>query len=213
MLNKNWNLKNVQAFWGEVAPCNHLLQIYENDTVFLNSLEGFAGSGFLAGETVIVIATHVHLNSLNERLTKQGFKIDKLIELGMYLPLDAEATLKKFMVNNWPDERKFNKIVSSTLKMANKKGRKIKAFGEMVALLWEQGNADATVQLENLWNKYIEKYKITLFCAYPKSSFNGDHSTTMQHICASHSKIISGFPLQQLRSSIRTLSRRLNFEA
>ena len=51
---------NVQDFWREIAPCNYLLQIYENDHVFLNSLEGFAGSGFIDGDTVIIISHKKH---------------------------------------------------------------------------------------------------------------------------------------------------------
>jgi len=44
-----WKNESIQVFWGEIAPCDHLVQIYHNDTIFLNTLEGFATCGLLAG--------------------------------------------------------------------------------------------------------------------------------------------------------------------
>lgn len=31
---KDWEKTNMQVFWGEIAPCDHVVQIYENDEVF-----------------------------------------------------------------------------------------------------------------------------------------------------------------------------------
>jgi hypothetical protein len=55
-------------FWGEIAPCEHLVQIYADQGVFLDSLEGFVSGGLLAGEGVIVIGTRAHLIALEQRL-------------------------------------------------------------------------------------------------------------------------------------------------
>lgn len=52
-----WEKTGVDAFWGEIAPCDHILQLYENDEDFLKYLEGFITSGLYAGDSVIVIAT------------------------------------------------------------------------------------------------------------------------------------------------------------
>ncbi|MBA2611340.1 MAG: MEDS domain-containing protein [Bacteroidetes bacterium] len=188
----NWKKSNTQDFWGEIAPCDHLLQIYDNDHVFLISLEGFAGSGFLAGDSVIIIATQAHINALNERLIYQGFDLDKLINEKKYITLDAEKTLSKFMINNWPDEVLFIDLVSGLLKNAKQNNRKVRAFGEMVALLWAKGNNGATVHLEHLWNEFCAKEGFCLFCAYPKTGFTQSATKSLEHICATHSKIISG---------------------
>lgn len=188
----NWLKSNIQDFWGEIAPCDHLLQIYDNDLVFLSSLEGFAGSGFLAGDSVIIIATTAHINALNERLIHQGFDLNKLINEKKYIPLDAEKTLSKFMINNWPDEVLFVDFVRGLMKTAKQNNRKVRAFGEMVALLWAKGNNGATVRLEYLWNEFCAKEGFCLFCAYPKTGFTQSATDSLQHICSAHSKIISG---------------------
>lgn len=188
----NWLKSNIQDFWAEIAACDHLLQVYDNDLVFLSSLEGFTGSGFLAGDTVIIIATNAHINALNERLTHQGFNLDKLLNEKKYITLDAEKTLSKFMINEWPDEILFMDLVSNLLKTARQDNRKVRAFGEMVALLWAKGNNGATVRLEHLWNKFCAMEDFCLFCAYPKTGFKQSDTDNLNHICSSHSKIISG---------------------
>ena len=33
--------KETKVFWGEMSPCDHLVQIYQDDEILLDSLEGF----------------------------------------------------------------------------------------------------------------------------------------------------------------------------
>jgi len=192
-----WENSNIQVFWGEIAPCDHLIQIYENDKIFLDTLEGFAGAGFLAGDSVIIIATASHLESLNERLRKQGFDLKSLSQNQQYIPLDANETLSKFMVNDWPDEELFNKVAAGIVSEAKSGVRQFRAFGEMVALLWAKGNVGATVRLEHLWNKFRTKHSFCLFCAYPQNGFTENASESLAHLCQAHSKLIAGVTQSQ----------------
>jgi hypothetical protein len=189
----NWEKCDTQVFWGEIAPCNHLLQIYENDDVILDSLEGFVSSGFNAGESVIIIATDEHLSALNTRLQKKGVDVAAFLANDQYIPLDARDTLNLFMNNHWPDEHRFMETVKSiVLRARGNTNRAVRAYGEMVAVLWGDGHSGATVQLEHLWNKFCEKEVFCLFCAYPKAGFTQDVDVSIRHICSSHSKVIAG---------------------
>lgn len=189
---ENWQIKNADVFWGEVAPCQHLLQLYENENVFLSTLEGFVKNGFDSGESVIVLATRAHLQTLQIRLQFQGYKLSSLKAKDLFIPLEANEALAKFMVNDWPEEALFIPFVSSVISRASAGGRKVRAFGEMVALLWENGLSGATVHLEQLWERYLHKEPLNLFCAYPKSGFTRDAHLSLQDICACHSMLIAG---------------------
>jgi hypothetical protein len=189
-----WQKSNLQAFWAEIAPCEHAVQIYENDKVFLDSLEGFVGSGLIAGDSIIIIATSEHLIALEERLAKQGFDINSLSSMDQYIGVDAKEALSHFMVNNWPQEDFFTEFIAKLLKRAQRNNNKVRAFGEMVSILWQQGLNAATVQLENLWNELHKNVQFTLFCAYPKAGFTQDINTSIDIICSSHTKIIEGSP-------------------
>jgi hypothetical protein len=188
--NNEWQRCDTKAFWGTVAADDHVVQIYDNDTMLLNTLADYANDGFHAGDSVVVIATGAHVEALNSRLRVRGLDLMPLINADQYIPLDADETLAKFMINGLPNEEYFIETVSVIMKRARKNGREVRAFGEMVALLWERGNSQATIQLEMLWNNFCATQRLCLFCAYPKNGFSHDAGASVMHICAAHSKVI-----------------------
>jgi hypothetical protein len=192
MNSDGWAASSNEVFWAEIAPCEHVVQIYENDEDFLDLLTAFISGGINAGECAVVIATAAHLTALDERLATLGFSVHSLIAKTQYLPLDAEETLSKFMVNDWPDENLFNRAISEVIVKAKGNSRKVRAFGEMVAILWAKGQVGATVRLEHLWNKFCENEAFCLFCAYPESGFTQNAAESVMHICSAHSKMITG---------------------
>jgi hypothetical protein len=189
--NEEWAASSNEVFWGEIAPCEHVVQIYENDESFLDLLTGFVGDGINGSECAVVIATAAHLTALEQRLAALGHSVPSLISQVQYIPLDAEETLSKFMVNDWPDENLFNKVITEVIVKARGNNRKVRAFGEMVAILWAKGQVGATVRLEHLWNKFCENEAFSLFCAYPESGFTQDAAESVMHICSAHTKMIT----------------------
>lgn len=184
-------MNNEGVFWAEMAPCEHLVQIYEDDDAFLDTLEGFVADGLLSNESVVVIATPSHLSSLHRRLLKRGPEVTVAMQGDQYLALSAEAMLSIFMVNGWPDDDLFNGFVNDILRRAKTGGRRVRAFGEMVAILWAQGNSGATVRLEHLWHHLCAEQDFMLFCAYPRVGFTRDTKQSIQDICDTHSRVIA----------------------
>ncbi len=192
IIEKISNTRPVQVFWAELSACEHMVQIYEDDLVFMATLEGFVLAGLHDGEAVIVIATHVHLELLELRLRAAGIDLDALRGNDKYIALDAEKTLAKFMLNGWPDDNLFHTTISRILVRARGgDGRRVRAFGEMVALLWIQGHHAATMQLERQWHDLCRTESFPLFCAYPKAGFTQDASASMAQLCAVHSRAIA----------------------
>jgi len=174
-----------------MSPCEHLVQIYEDDDSCLDSLQGFVEGGLRLGEAVVVIATAPHLASLATRLEAAGWDMKDICARNQYIPLDAEQTLSKFVIDGWPDEYLFIEVVSDIIHRAGKGGRRVRAFGEMVAVLWAQGHHTSTVRLEHLWNRLCQQRPFPVFCAYPKSGFSQCAGESIRAICATHSQIIS----------------------
>lgn len=191
MKTNNWQQTNIQAFWGNVATSEHLVQVYENDRVFLDSLEGFAGTGFLSGNSVVIVARSSTLIALETRLQVHGFDLAFMRGSGQYVSLDAEDALASFMRNGWPDEKLFFRFCNDLLAQAKNHSAHIRIFGEMVSILMDKGDKDATLYLEELWNKVCEREILCLFCAYPERNL-GSNETAM-HICGAHSKVIGGW--------------------
>lgn len=205
--NSEWSVSDANVFWGEIAPTEHFVQIYENDEIFLDLLQNFVINGFTAGDCVVVIATQDHIDLLDGRLVKAGTDIASLKADDQYIPLDAGKTLDEFMVNGWPDARLFHQTINRIIGRARQRNRPLRAFGEMVAVLWGHGLSGATVHLENLWNRVCETEAFCLFCAYPKSGFVQDAVSSMHTICCAHSKMISGEHSPQSQIRYKTVLR------
>ena len=139
---------------------------------------------------MIIIATPHHLSSLETRLKSQGFDLVAATATDQYIALDAEKTLAQFMHNGWPDDSLFKSVIEKLLQRAQSGGRRVRAFGEMVAILWAQGNNGATVRLEHLWGRFCEDKSFSLFCAYPRSGFTQATSASIKEICAAHSRSV-----------------------
>jgi|HubBroStandDraft_1064217.scaffolds.fasta_scaffold77566_2 hypothetical protein len=183
-------VSDSQVFWGELAPSEHLVYLYDGKDAFFNLLENFVAEGFLNGEAVIVLGTQAHRQALNVRLEKRGLDLAAARRDCQYMDLSAENCLATFMKDGWPDEKRFNEAIGNLINRASRRGRPIRAFGEMVALLWANGNSGATVRLEHLWNEFRRAQPFSLFCAYPKSGFTDDSDTSLREICEAHTKVI-----------------------
>jgi hypothetical protein len=188
-----WQRINFQDFWSGVAPHDHVLQVYDNERIFLNTLEGFIGSGLLAGDTVVTICTALHLATMRARLERHEIDVEAMIASGRYVPLQAHEMLSRFMVNGMPEESAFMHTMDAIYRAGVPGKRRIRAFGEMVAVLWEEGSYDAAIAVEHLWNKFCRTHAFCLFCAYSRSGVGHSNCEAEAHLCGAHSKIIGGW--------------------
>jgi signal transduction histidine kinase len=173
---------------------SHSAQFYRDDAYLIDELSRYIGTALIAGESSVVIATKAHRESLAKQLRSRGLEITLAIEQGRYVALDAAETMARFMRDGWPDAALFTEVADSILRpLAAAAGAHphISAFGEMVALLWEQGNSEGAVRLEQLWNEVLRIYPMSLRCAYPIHNFDRElHGDSLLEICAEHNHVI-----------------------
>ena len=174
--------------------CGHAVQFYVDDSYLLDGLSRIVGASLGAGDAAVVIATMAHARGLTTRLQECGLDLDSAIHQGRYVSLDANATLDSFMVDGWPDTKRFIASVGGVIARAAANARgtrpRVTTFGEMVALLWADGNADAALHLERLWNDLAKTHDFDLHCAYPMSLFpHAKDGPSFSRICAEHSHV------------------------
>jgi hypothetical protein len=181
------------AFWGELAPDEHAVQIYRDEVGFMDCLEGFIGSGLRAGDSVIVIAMAANLHEIEKRLRGSWIDLDRARWEDRYIAVLPQETLAKFMVDAMPDEFRFQRTARELLTRARGQGRRVRVFSEMVAVLWAQGNCDAAIRLEQCWTRLQAAEQFPLFCAYPRAQFKTDAEASIQTVCSAHSRVIPGY--------------------
>jgi signal transduction histidine kinase len=184
-----------QSAWAHHGDHHHGVQFYSEDKFLLEELGGYVGGALRAGDAAIVVATDRHRHGLLQWLTGQGIDVAPLVEQGRFIVLDARQTLSAFMVEGWPNEDRFNELVGKIIVSATASARaehpRVAIFGEMVALLWGDGKAQAAIRLEQLWNSLARKQSFSLFCAYPMSNFKREEDAQLLlTVCNEHTAVI-----------------------
>ena len=180
----------AEVIWDDAGASEHAVLLYSNQSLLIDALEGFASGGLRAGENVIIIATHAHRAALERRLRVRGYDLDRARAEDRYIALDAETALCEFMENGWPNDSGFKQFACRLLARARGEGRRVRAFGEMVAILWGRGQPEAAVRLEAMWNQLQAEDDFCLLCAYPRASFPPAAGGKLAEICEQHSRII-----------------------
>src|SRR5512132_245001 len=103
---------------GEANGLGHVVQFYDDEAFPLDAIGRFVGPALGAGEACLIIATAPHQAQIAEELAARGFDLSTLSEQGRYVALDAGETLSRFMVDGWPDEKRFVEVVGAAMAQA-----------------------------------------------------------------------------------------------
>jgi hypothetical protein len=176
-----------------VAPVAHFVELYDDDADLVGSVRTFVSTGIAAGEAAVVIATPAHLGAFEAEL-ERAVDLDAARRQGLYVAVDAAETLGLFMRGGRPDPVAFEDVVGGLLERTRAGARGVRAFGEMVALLWERGEVDAALELEELWNVLATKQSFKLFCAYASGAFDDADPSALNAMASRHSHVLVATP-------------------
>lgn len=171
------------------APADHSVQFYENDEYLCGLVAAFIAEGLRANEPAVVIATPEHRESFAAHLRAMGIDV----ETSPITMLDARDTLNQFINGAMPDRERFQTTVGGVLdKICEGDARKhIRAYGEMVALLWKDDNPEGAVRLEELWNELSGLFAFSLLCAYPIGNcYQESQSLMFEEVCRAHGRVV-----------------------
>jgi signal transduction histidine kinase len=165
----------------------HFVQFYEKDDFLVDSLCRFVTEALQASETAVIVATDEHLNALNRRLSERGSDVVAAITTGNYVPLSAETTLAELRIDGRLCAERVRDVIGNTLRQTRVSGRRLRVFGEMVALLSAEGNLETAIELENLWNELKLIQPFSLYCAYPLQGFS---EQSIYDVCRTHAYVV-----------------------
>jgi hypothetical protein len=174
----------------------HDVQFYDDDEFLCEGVGRFLAEGIRAAQPAIVIATPAHRRAFETELRRHGIDVHSLHPLD-YVCLDARETLSAFMEGGSPSPELFDATVGNVFEkvVANRSYVTVRAYGEMVDLLWREGKPTAALVLEELWNALASKYAFALLCAYAKESFAEHHEAmAIERICALHTNVLPSRP-------------------
>lgn len=187
---------------GHLAKGGHGVEFYAYDAQIVARIADFVTPAFEANEAVVIIATREHRTGLVDELKARGIDLARARTAGQYTELDAAITVSKILTGNTPDQQRFADVVGGAIAKAQERGpfTHVRAYGEMVALLWLAGRPQDALELERMWNGLGASGSFTLLCGYPVAAFQATQAAEIAEVGRVHSQIAPIRPL--LRSSL-----------
>jgi hypothetical protein len=109
-----------------------------------------------------------------------------------YLAFDVADALSPFMVDDWPDEERFWKTGISLMTRAAAAARceppGVVAAGEVCPTLLRNGQTEAAIRVERLWDELGRMFNVEVWCPYLTAGLQYDAtSDVLQRISEQHS--------------------------
>ncbi len=188
-------------------PHGHMVQFYQADeAVLASNVTNFLLEGLKQGDALLVIATPERHKTFADGLRECGADTDAAVRKRRLLFPDARQTLDRFMAGGQPDWRRFERTIGALIREVRPQPdhHGLRAYGEMVGLLWKEGMFSAAVRLEQFWNQLMRAGSFHLFCAYPIDVFGKDfHAATLEPLLCAHTHLIAGGRNRDLDSAIQ----------
>lgn len=168
------------------------MQFYDSDEFLVSSVGRFLCDGVRAGQPALVIATALHRKALAEEMRRRGIEPMDL-HPSDFIWLDAQETLSAFMEGSRVNVELFNATVGNVFEklVSTRRYVLVRAYGEMVDILWRDGKCEAALELEEVWNNLGAKYSFSLLCSYAKSSFvRHAADDSIDRICGHHTRVL-----------------------
>lgn len=143
------------------APQRHGVHFYDNDEAIVASVADSFSAPLARGDKLLVVATAEHLMAVEEEMQTRGLRPGA----GSYHAYDAEEMLESLLLHGAPDRDRFLAVVGSVVREL-RSGGPLTIYGEMVNLLWEQGDVIAAMRLEGFWNELAADIDFSLLCGY-----------------------------------------------
>ena len=177
-----------------VVPHDHIVQLYQDQDFLNRAVCRFAGAGLANGEGVILVSTLSHWNGFHAQLeAAENVDVRAAQKRGQLTVVDAEELLPRFMRDAMPDPAIFPGVFGNVVAEARARGgyQKVRVWGEMVNVLWERGDVDASMNLEDQFDQLIKKRDIAVFCSFLMDNFNDDvHARMLPRLGTNHSHLI-----------------------
>jgi len=180
--------------------------VYEADeTALARNVGHYLWEGLRRGDGVLLIVTPEHRDLFSEELKSLGANLAAMIDSRQLIFRDAQETLAKFMIAGQPDWGRFENVARAAMRQVRPSSgiEGLRAYGEMVGLLWKARQFAAAIRLEQLWNKLLEQASFSLYCAYAIDVFGKEFAgANLDGVLCTHTHLIPAQPNGTLEAAL-----------
>ena len=188
------------------APGDHLVHFYQADKrALMADASRFLCEGLKRGDGLLAIATPERSEALRDGLDAHGADPRAAVREGRLLFLDARETLEDCLVDGQPDWERFESSIGGAMQeVAGAPDHAgIRMYGEMVDLLWGDGQTAAAVRVEEFWNLLLASRGGKLYCAYPIDVFGKEfHVPVVDELLCAHTHLLPAAANEHLEAAV-----------
>jgi CheY-like chemotaxis protein len=171
----------------------HTVQFHMNDRFFLDEVSRFVGSALRAGEPVVVVAGEATREGLAHRLHAQELDLGTLSSRGQFVAHDSATAVSRMMHGGHPDRNFLAEMVNdlerTRVASTHRPDCRLTIVGEMSVTLCRNGDIEAAIELERIWDDLTNGLPFFTVCSYPVECFEGVGAEVFARICAAHSAV------------------------
>jgi hypothetical protein len=172
----------------------HLVQIYQTgDAALAENVGRYLSEGMKRDDGLLVIATDENREAIYRELERLGSEVELAVQARQLVFLDAQDTLSRFMRAGQPDWRLFEDTVGDAMRQVRPSAENaaMRAYGEMVGILWKARQFSAAIRLEQFWNRLLAHSSFSLFCGYAIDVFGKDFQiSSLDAILCTHTHVV-----------------------
>jgi hypothetical protein len=145
------------------------------------------------GDGVLLIAAAENRDAFLGELGRLGVDTPSAIHSKRLVCVDAQETLAQFMRAGQPDWDRFETVVRQAMRNVRpaRDHGGLRAYGEMVGLLWSARQFSAAMRLEQFWNKLLARSSFNLYCAYSMDVSEKESQThALNGVLSTHTHLI-----------------------
>lgn len=203
----------------------HSVHFYEREDHLNGVVANFFGEGLVTGAPILAIAARDHRAAFAGQLQKDGVEVARLTASGEITFLDPHEVLATFMSGKVPDRQRFRASVGGIFQKIgqDRSTPGVRAYGEMVDVVWNERGVHAALEIEDLWNDLLSAHEFSLLCAYSRAGVAGAaNPAEVEEICRRHTIVEGRFrdatsqrefpPLRPVGDDVSTMVMRLYAE-
>ena len=166
------------------------MKFYDRDAALVEAIAEFVAHGLAVGEPALVVATRITAPRSSARWRREASRRRPSAASRCSTP---RRRSRGFAPGDQPSRGRFEDVVGGAVArlLAARGATRVRAYGEMVDLLWRRGQRAPALELEALWTELTARSQLVLLCAYAMAGFAADADlVAFRDVCGAHTHVL-----------------------
>jgi DNA-binding NarL/FixJ family response regulator len=180
-----------------IVGSRHAVHFHDNEGDFLDELSQLIRATLLSGEPLVLVSSEATRLGVAQRLQGRQMDLAVLAEQQQYVAMDSALALSHVMRAGRPDKERVAELIHSLERVRqavpSRPPGRLTIVGDMSPSLYRNGDFEAALELERIWNDLTRALPFFTVCIYPIDGVeNPEARNLLSRVCAVHTAVTSG---------------------